>query len=549
MRARLPERPRGEALAYVLLVLAALALRLVDLGARAYHHDESQDAYFSWLFFTQGDYSYDPLLHGPLRFYLIAAIYTLFGDSDFTARLAPALMGTAMVALPYLLRGVIGRVAAFASAALLAFGPSYLYFSRFTREDIYIACITLALLAVLLRFLQAPRRHHPALMGALLAASFATKESTFITVFVLGTYFGAVAVVQAVRAADWREAPLLRTVAAVGWEAWGWGLAAFAAVFTVLFTVFFTDPGGLWAGLHDGLAYWLGQQPVGRGGEPPGFYVFLLLGVEWPVVALGAVGAWAVLRAPTVGRGLLVWMFALSLLVYSWASEKFAWLVLHPLLPLILLAGIGVQTLWEARGRLAGRAGLAVAVAGALYLGWTSYQANAVHSADPRELLVSTQSSAEVKRVAQEVLRLDRRTPGRLSIAIDGDEGATFPWAWYFRDEAAGYVEDMGAPGYRPEAQVLIMTDASREALAPQLAGYRGRRFDFRDWWVKDYGRAFSPGKWWRWATRREPWNATGGLPEWIYVRADLPTRQTTVPSRSNTRRPILSNFATPSDP
>jgi predicted membrane-bound mannosyltransferase len=239
-------------------------------------------------------------------------------------------------------------------------------------------------------------------------------------------------------------------------------------------------------------------------------------------VALGAVGAWAVLRSPTVGRGLLVWMFALSLLVYSWASEKFAWLVLHPLLPLILLAGIGVQTVWEARGRLAGRAGLAVAVAGALYLGWTSYQANAVHSADPRELLVSTQSSPEVKRVAREVLRLDRRTPGRLSIAIDGDEGATFPWAWYFRDEAAGYVEDMGAPGYRPEAQVLIMTDASREALAPQLAGYRGRRFDFRDWWVKDYGGALSPGNWWRWATRREPWNATGGLPEWIYIRRDV---------------------------
>ena len=28
----------------------ALALRLIDLGDRPFHHDESQDAYFSWLF-------------------------------------------------------------------------------------------------------------------------------------------------------------------------------------------------------------------------------------------------------------------------------------------------------------------------------------------------------------------------------------------------------------------------------------------------------------------------------------------------------------------
>ena len=87
-------RSRGELIAWGVLVAVALALRLLDLGDRPFHHDESQDAYFSWLFQTSGDYAYDPLLHGPLRFYLTAAIYTLFGDSDFTARLAPALMGT-----------------------------------------------------------------------------------------------------------------------------------------------------------------------------------------------------------------------------------------------------------------------------------------------------------------------------------------------------------------------------------------------------------------------------------------------------------------------
>src|ERR687894_1564773 len=206
-----PAAERAELAAYAGLFVVGLVLRLIDLGSRPFHHDESQDAFFSWVFAERGDYEYDPLLHGPLRFYLTAAMYVLFGDSDFTARLAPALMGTLMVPLPYLLREQLGRVAAFAAAAALAFGPSYLYYSRFAREDIYIACITLALLAVSFRFLERPRRHQPALIGALLALSFATKESTFITVFVAGTFFMAALAVQA-RRHGVRGAPIVRAV-------------------------------------------------------------------------------------------------------------------------------------------------------------------------------------------------------------------------------------------------------------------------------------------------------------------------------------------------
>ena len=253
-------RPRGELIAYGVLVLIALGLRFYQLGDRPFHHDESQDAYFSWIFWKNGDYAYDPLLHGPLRFYLTAAMYTLFGDSDFTARLAPALMGTLMVPLPYLLRRQLGRVAAFTAAVFLAAGPSYLYFSRFAREDIYMASITLAMLVVVFRFLDRPRRHHPALIGALLALSFATKETTFITVFVAGTFFIAVL-------ATWHRHLLIEPVRAVGLDRWGWALAAFVGVFTVLFTTFLTHPGGLWDGIYTGLKYWLSQHGVRRGGE------------------------------------------------------------------------------------------------------------------------------------------------------------------------------------------------------------------------------------------------------------------------------------------
>jgi uncharacterized protein (TIGR03663 family) len=523
-------RPKGELIAYAVLVLVALGLRFYQLGDRPFHHDESQDAYFSWILWTNGDYAYNPLLHGPLRFYLTASMYALFGDSDFTARLAPALMGTAMVAMPYFLREQLGRVAAFTTAVLLAIGPSYLYFSRFAREDIYFASISFALLVVVFRFLDRPRRWQPAAIGALIALGFATKETMYITGFVAFTFFALL---------FWRErggrGDTWARVASVGWEAWVWALAAFAAVFTLMFTVFLTNPGGLWDGLYDSIAYWLGQHDVGRGGEKPYFYVVVLFSTEWPVLLLGLLGAVLAFRQPTVLRAFLVWAFALSLAIYSWAGEKFAWLVLHPLLPLILLAGIGVQWLWESRGTTLGKAGLAVAAVVALYVPVASFLVNAEHRADPREFLVSTQSAESVKRVADQVQAMARKNP-KLTITVDSADGATFPYAWYFRDLNVGYL-DMSAVDQPPNSDVLILTEGSRMRLENQLTGYTGRQFPFRVWWVRDYAKQ-SLGGWWRWFTRRKPWNPTGGLPEWLYTRGDISASSVPSPRTVAMRRP-----------
>jgi uncharacterized protein (TIGR03663 family) len=516
LRAAFAGRPRGELLAWVALTAIAIALRLIDLGDRPFHHDESQDAYFSWLFKTTGDYAYNPLLHGPLRFYMTAANYVLFGDSDFTARLAPALMGALMIPLLYGLRAQLGRFAAFAAAAMLAVGPSYLYFSRFAREDIYIASITLAMIVVAFRFLDHPRRGHPAMFGALLALSFGTKETTFITVFVGGSFFLAAIAWQTRAAGGWREGEIVQALRQPRWDDWAWGAIAALGVYTALFTTFLTHPSGIY-GLWTGLDYWLGQHSVGRGGEPPGFYSVVLFAEEWPMLLLGGVGTVVAFLRPTLLRLFLVWAFVLSLAVYSWAGEKFAWLVLHPLLPLVLLAGVGLQAIWEARREWYGKVAAAVAVVALAYTVYASFLVNAEHGADAREFLVSTQSSTDVKQVADQVLGLAAKR-GHLKVTIDSAEGATFPWAWYFRHLDVGYIDlsTTGAPP--PESDVILLTQASATRLGPTLTGYDPRKFRFRVWWVRDYG-ARSPGNWGRWLIDRTPWNPTGGMPEWIYVR------------------------------
>jgi uncharacterized protein (TIGR03663 family) len=518
------DRPRAEVYVWLALIALAFLLRIVDLGSRPFHHDESQDAYFSWVFYDRGDYTYQPILHGPLRFYLTASMYALFGDSDFTARLAPALMGTLLVGLPYLIRRQIGRGAALVAGVLLAFGPSYLYFSRFAREDIYIACITMGLYVAMFRFLDRPRAGGPAIMAALIALSFATKETTFISGFVLFTFLVTMVVWQRVRAGSWRDGEIVRAVTSVGWAPWAYALAVFWIVFALLFTVFFTHPDGLRAGVVDGLDYWLSQQPENRGGEPWYFYLAVLFGEEWPVLLLGGVGMVWSLRHPTTQRLFLIWAFFGSLIIYSWASERFSWLVLHPLLPLILLAGIGVQALWVGRSRrLRIAAGLVIAACLA-YTGIASFLANARYGADPRDWLVSTQSSVDVKRVVDRVddiaARVKARTGQDLTITIDSGQGATFPYAWYFRHRKVGYI-DMTTPNYVPDSQVLVMTEEARAKLLPTLSAYDGQRFRFRVWWVRDWSKKLSPSAWWGWFTERKTWNPRGGMFEWVYVRKD----------------------------
>ena len=520
MKRRLAEVTRTEMLAWGGLILAALFVRFYDLGDRPFHHDESQDAYFSWLFAEKGDYEYNPLLHPPLRFYLTAGAYKLFGDSDFTARLAPALMGTLVVALPFLLRRNLGRVAAYAAAVLFAFGPSFLYFSRFAREDIYLAALNLALFAAVFRFVARPRRWHPALIGGLLAAAFATKEATFITVALAGPFFVAWLLLE--RRDKEGPRPFWRALAKPGLEGWGWGIATFVVVYVLLFTTFLTDPQH-WDALKEGLDYWKAEHGKGRGEKEWWFYSVVLAGHEWPMLLLGGIGAAFAIRLRHPLGIFCAWMFAGQLVAYSYANERFTWLVLHPLLPLVLLAGVAVQAAWELRRTPPGRVMIALVAVGALYVAFASVYANVVHRASPEEFLVTTQSSEDVPKIADRIRATAKRITAKhpaqpATITIDASEGATFPYAWYLRDlPGVGYLE-LAQQTVAPTSDIIVSTDPNKTKFEGSYSGYTLEKFRFRVWWVREYDK-LKPDTFIRWLVSRKTWNPTGGMPEWLIVK------------------------------
>jgi uncharacterized protein (TIGR03663 family) len=173
---------------YAGLIIVALMMRLYDLGGRAVHHDESLHGYFAYQMFTGEGYDHNPLMHGMFLFHSIATSFFLVGDSEFSMRLPMALFGTGLLLVPLILKPRIGQVGALIAAGLLAFSPSMLYYSRFARNDIFMAVFALALVGIMWRYIDERKNRWLYIGAAVVAIGFATKETQYITVTLLGAF-------------------------------------------------------------------------------------------------------------------------------------------------------------------------------------------------------------------------------------------------------------------------------------------------------------------------------------------------------------------------
>jgi len=72
---------------------------------------------------------------------------------------------------------------------------------------------------------------------------------------------------------------LLAALIGIWWNARVWSISAvlFWPIFVVFFTTIFTNGGGFFTGLLGSLGYWLSQQEVARGGQPPYYYLLVTL--------------------------------------------------------------------------------------------------------------------------------------------------------------------------------------------------------------------------------------------------------------------------------
>ncbi|MCC6456505.1 MAG: TIGR03663 family protein [Caldilineaceae bacterium] len=246
-------RVNWETVAWVIIFVVAAVARFYDLGARAMSHDESLHSLYAYYLYENGNYEHNPMMHGPFRYHVTALVYFLFGDSDATARLAPALMGMGVIWMVYLYRRYIGQIGALAAGVMVTISPSLLFHSRYIRDDIFISFFTTVWVYGAMRYLDVQNRTRYrwlVVMVVSMGLAFATMENAFIHGAILGVFFAGLALWQVIKERMFLAASPALLGGGIGFWLFENGQSTFGIAFAVLGVV----------GMLVLLALWLGQE-------------------------------------------------------------------------------------------------------------------------------------------------------------------------------------------------------------------------------------------------------------------------------------------------
>ena len=357
---------------YIALVLVALIIRLWELGARTMHYDECVHINCARGFFTNPlPWCLQGWTHGPFQFEGTAFFY-LFGTNDITSRLLPVVFGTAIVALPYFLRRQLGYWGSIIVTALLAFSPLLMFYSRYGRNDIYIAFFMLLVIVCLWRYIEDRKARYLYIGAAALSLSFGTKEVSFITVAIIGIFLLVLSAKElALRCKNkfdlsglsapaeflilivtlalplfapfiniilpgdglgrylltdhWGSVALLVFLFAAGaviglrwnWRRWVISALIFWGIYILMYTVFFTKMSYLDDGIWETIAYWITQHEVERGGQPEFYYLMVVPVYEFLPVTFATVGAIYYTLKENLIPKLLLCGAALGIILYA----------------------------------------------------------------------------------------------------------------------------------------------------------------------------------------------------------------------------------------
>ncbi len=191
-----------EVVAWAAILILAVVTRFYELGARGMSHDESLHAVYSHELYRSGSYQHNPMMHGPFLFHANALIYYLFGVSDATSRVMPALAGIGAIGMAWFYRRWLGRLGALFAGLMLLVSPSLLFHSRYIRNDIYIVLIAMVWVYGIFRFVEERRLKWLYLTVAAMALGFATKENQFMSGAIFGAFLVAAALWRRFRARE-----------------------------------------------------------------------------------------------------------------------------------------------------------------------------------------------------------------------------------------------------------------------------------------------------------------------------------------------------------
>jgi len=531
------------------LLLVAALLCLYALGERPYHHDEAIHAFYSWKISRDGVgvYKYDPVYHGLVLYYAAAAVMKVLGDGDFTGRLSAVLFGLGTMGLAWPLRRWLGRWGAICFLALLTFSPSWIYFARFVRHDVYLALFVLASVYAAFRYGETRRPLYMYLGGFTLGMAACTKEDTYllgpwlVLSFVLMLAWGVARGEQR----GPRAVQEVKDLARQAWIPFLTALFVFLFVWIVIYSAFGTDaryanllrdPKLLFKPAFDAIDYWGGQQEKKRIGGPWWYYLPQLALYEPLIFFVGLFCAFQLLaqkRAPDrFARFATAWGLG-ALFIYGWAQEKVPWLLVPQVLPLALLAGRWFGTRIERREIKKPAVLVPTALVGLLTLHTlvsANYRWDAPRPEEPgagrnppvrhAEMLAYVQSTYDIHRVLQRIEQAGQALGSGMGTRLIVSGEATWPLSWYLRTYPVSYPKEVA----RIDTPLVVVNkDAQIEkAIDEAVQGkYEKVPFQIRGWWQWENPPHPDLGDVLRFLLTRETWSGVGSSDAVLYVHKE----------------------------
>ncbi|HEV7404310.1 MAG TPA: flippase activity-associated protein Agl23 [Chthoniobacteraceae bacterium] len=126
----------------VVIVVVALLLRLVLLELKPPHFDEGVNGFFVDQMTREGPYHYDPTnFHGPLHFYFLFLMQTLFGRHVWALRLPTVLFSTLCVVVALCYRRYLGRTTCRLAACGIALSPAMTFYGRYAIHESFLLLV------------------------------------------------------------------------------------------------------------------------------------------------------------------------------------------------------------------------------------------------------------------------------------------------------------------------------------------------------------------------------------------------------------------------
>ncbi|HEY9205822.1 MAG TPA: flippase activity-associated protein Agl23 [Candidatus Methanoperedens sp.] len=431
-------------LIFIIIIAIAFFLRFYHLDERVFHHDEAAVGYYTYRLFNDGTYSYDPAFHGPFMYYATSEIYRHFRDTVYASRLLPAIFGGAMLFLLIPLRKYFGTKGMVISAFFLALSPSFLYYSRFYREDIFISFFTLMALVCGVKYAEqyahekysVLRIFYLFLSAVALASLAALKENAYIAMAFIFLFLLLFFIREHLyKGLGGRIRRLDKNVVIIIAE----GLF-FILVLLVIFSLYYTgkplEPNGMKDAVLKAVSHWYQMHSIQRIAGPMYFYLPIMALYELPVLVFGFLGIIHYYKKNNLLMTFLGYWAVMNLIIYSYLQEKVPWLILNPLLPFALIAGAYLGELLSGLkfNSKAGAAVIIFLVASSSYFVYSSIFLNYYDYTNPAEPLIqAAQPPQQFSEFLNKIFETSSQYRNQSTDVQVADEGIETQFLWYLR--------------------------------------------------------------------------------------------------------------------